>query len=598
MVSRTWVYFAFLALCAAAPRADKPPQPPEVLSVFPLGGRPGAQAEVQVRGTALGGAYAVWFDAPGLKGRVVKIEEIELDPNKSRLGHRVELRVDIGPSVPAGAYVLRLVSPGGLTNPLPFLVGADPVTMEADSPHNTPDEAQPVSVPAVVNGRIGRTGELDYYSFTASKGQELSFEVFSKPGGETLTFRLVNSGFDARLGLYETGGSWLDPKRIHSLVLNDEPVFAAINANPRFHHRFSRDGHYVLEVGAYSGEPPTLGTGGPGHGYQLRIAPAGSTPLAVSAMEKWQTLLARSEWREQDFDRKLAPDRLRELRSRSAPSDKPEQTPSPVSEKEPDETPGQALEITAPALIQGTIDHAGDMDSFRFHVQAGESLAFEIETPALAPPQFNPWLVVRNAEGREVFSNVYLRIGRNPHYRKTVQPKTLHTFASGGEFSLEVRDITSRYGNPGFRYRILVRQQVPHVGEIQVSEDHSGLMEGRILAVPIDRINLEAGIPKKLAVVTSLEEGFSSPVAVSVEGLPAGVELLPGSEPEPARVAPLDEGERDRYLPRTSKATVVLLSRPDTPPMTAPRLVRFLVRAGSTTLPVREIPLTVAGGGE
>ncbi len=598
-MSRKWVYFSLLILGSAASRADSPPKSPEVLSVFPLGGRLGTQVDVQVRGVALDGAYAVWFDTPSLKGHIRKIDEIELDPNKSRPGHLVELRVGIGPSVHAGAYILRLVTPRGLSNPLPFLVGADPVVTETERAHDIPDEAQPVIVPTVVNGRISRTGELDYYSFTASKGQELSFEVFSKPAGETLAFRLVNSGFDARLGLYEPGGSWFEPKRIISLVLTDEPIFAAINTNPRFTYRFNRKGDYVLEVGTYFAEPPAVvAPRGPDQSYQLRIATTGPPPLAVSAMEKWRTLLARSEWREQAFDRELTPDHLLKLQSRSGAADKPEQALTLVTEKEPNELPGQALEITAPALIQGTIDRPGDADGFKFRAKAGQSLAFEIETPEMTLPQFNPWLVVRNAEGREVLSNVYMRSGRFPNYRKTVQPKTLHTFASDGEFYLQIRDITSRYGNARFRYKILVRPQVPHVGEIQINEYRSDLMEGRVLAIPIERINLEAGRAKKLAVATALEEGFSRPVAVSVEGLPPGVELLPGSDPEPDPVPPVDEGERDKYVPRSSKATLILLSRSDAAPMTTPRLVRFVVREGGRTLPVREIPLMVVGGGE
>jgi hypothetical protein len=123
-------------------------------------------------------------------------------------------------------------------------------------------------------------------------------------------------------------------------------------------------------------------------------------------------------------------------------------------------------------------------------------------------------------------------------------------------------------------------------------------MEGRVLAVPIDRINLQAGSPKTLTVVTSHEEGFSGPVAVSVEGLPAGIELLPGSDPEPDHVMPLDQGDRDSYVPRTSKATLILLAGADAAPTTAPRLVRFVVRVGAIALPVREIPLMIAGGGK
>ena len=53
-------------------------------------------------------------------------------------------------------------------------------------------------------------------------------------------------------------------------------------------------------------------------------------------------------------------------------------------------------------------------------------------------------------------------------YLKAAQPKATHSFERAGEYILQVRDITSRYGNPNYRYRILVRPQIPHVGEISV----------------------------------------------------------------------------------------------------------------------------------
>ena len=66
------------------------------------------------------------------------------------------------------------------------------------------------------------------------------------------------------------------------------------------------------------------------------------------------------------------------------------------------------------------------MDSFKFQVQTGERLAFEIETPESRTPQFNPRLGVFDGDGREFLTNVYKRISRNGQfYLKTVEPKTL-----------------------------------------------------------------------------------------------------------------------------------------------------------------------------
>jgi hypothetical protein len=63
-----------------------------------------------------------------------------------------------------------------------------------------------------------------------------------------------------------------------------------------------------------------------------------------------------------------------------------------IEEKEPDDAPSQAVGVSIPAIIEGTIDHPNDVDSFKFKAKRGESLAFEIETPDATIPIFNPRL--------------------------------------------------------------------------------------------------------------------------------------------------------------------------------------------------------------
>ena len=597
---------ACTGLCLQVQGAEGPLSP-RVTSVFPLGGQRGTQVKVEVRGMALDGVYAAWFDGNGLQADIVEVEEVPLleseggtqegpgETTVSRPGHRLQMRVSIDGAALSRVHVLRLISSAGISNPLPFVVGSESVVLEAPTPHHRSADAQPVNFPVVIYGRISQPNELDYYSFQARKGQELFFEAFSRPVGVAPGYDHVGSGFDARLGLYEARGSWFDAARVRSLVLSDEPVFASINPNPQLTHRFSDDGRYILEVGVFPGEPPKLGSGGPDHGYLLRIVPPEPTSLSERAIKTWRRrLLARSDWREQTFERRLQSDHLIQLHQRSNHADPEEQPPflSSVEEQEPNESPGEAIQVHPPTVVRGTIQHAGDVDNFRFRVvEAGQALVFEIETPRLAPPLFNPWMVVLDEEGREVLSNVYQRVGRWPNYRKTVQPKVLHVFERGGEFRVRIRDITYRHGGPDFQYKLLIRPWIPHIGEIEVNE---GSKPGT--AVPIDRINLIAGVPKKLTVVTGLEEGFAAAVAVGAEGLPQGVKLFPASAPETQPGVLLDEGDKERYLPRTSRAPVVLIADADAVSTETPQWVRFTVRcfAGKGfTLRVREVPLMV-----
>ena len=52
------------------------------------------------------------------------------------------------------------------------------------------------------------------------------------------------------------------------------------------------------------------------------------------------------------------------------------------------------VDISIPAIIEGSIERPGDIDSFKFKVDPGQKLAFEIETPEFTPPRFNPRLGV------------------------------------------------------------------------------------------------------------------------------------------------------------------------------------------------------------
>jgi hypothetical protein len=306
-------------------------------------------------------------------------------------------------------------------------------------------------------------------------------------------------------------------------------------------------------------------------------------------------LLARSAWREQTFERTIEASRLQELRSRSAAAtDRPQEK---LREYSRTGTP-EKLAIPVPGIVRGVIGHPGEVHTYKFNVDSGAQLAFELEATGVGPPQFNPLLTILDAEGHEVLNNVYLRIGRNPNYRKTVQPKVLHAFQRGGEFTAQVRDITAAYGSPQFGYKLLIRPQIPHVGEIEVTE-HVDEPDGKQADYPIDRINISPGVPKKLRVSINVEEGLPDSFMVTMEGLPPGVQVLPASQTDPDATPPLDEGDKYRFLPKTSYAMIMLAARGDCPVTPMPVMTRLVVTTVqpdgtiSRPLAVQPVPLVV-----
>jgi hypothetical protein len=97
------------------------------------------------------------------------------------------------------------------------------------------------------------------------------------------------------------------------------------------------------------------------------------------------------------------------------------------------------------------------------------------------------------------------------------------------------------------------------MGEVHIAEDH---------------VNLIAGKAKKLSVVTDQEEGYTGFVVLSIEGLPDGVQAVPGTEVEPDSPPPFSEGKRERFTTKSQKATFVLLPSADAPATRMPSVAR------------------------
>jgi hypothetical protein len=261
-----------------------------------------------------------------------------------------------------------------------------------------------------------------------------------------------------------------------------------------------------------------------------------------------------------------------------------------IPEREPNDTVTQAQHISIPSVVEGRIGRPGDVDGFKFSAKPGDKLAFEIETPDAEPPHFNPTFAILDSQDRELFSNVHRSISlyddnnKKNTYLKRLDPKAVYSFEQGGEYLLQVSDITSRYGNPEFHYRLLVRPQIPHVGEVSVAN--------------ADHINLVRGEAKKLTITTSYEEGFAGQVSFSVSGLPAAVQVFPGAELTDDR-APRDVDESPAIVaPKQQKTTIVLLAASTAQISSAPTLVQLRCQPivdgkPGESLTVRDIPMMV-----
>jgi hypothetical protein len=537
-----------LAIFVCLPAGAQSRVDPRAVSIHPFTGQPGTTFTAIVRGSGLAGATAASFgDAPF----TITVERIEPEPAGNSTGRNktpmdlVTLRVHAADGAKPGRYPIRLITRNGISNALPLHIVDLPIAREPEGLHDTQASAVEVSsTPIIMSGRLSRRGEADYYSFRAEAGQTLTFQVISglpqvAAGGSAATI----ANFDPSLSIYDSEGSWFDPKRLKRIAYNDEPVWVfGKPTDAHLIHRFASAGTYLLRVEAFAGQ------GGPDYSYQLKIAP-GSLPQDLAAIP--------SGWEERVWTRRLDSNRLNQLSARGG---------KPQSQKSIETYRGspEAALFKLPGTIEGTLLNPGETHRARFRLEGPADIAMEVETPAAAPPFFNPIIRLLNAANEEVATNVFAGRGAcSGALSKSMQAKTIVPLREAGDYTLEIRDATSDLAGPDFHYRVQVRPQIPHAGQVRIDTDH---------------LNLAPGEAKTIRVMFDREEDFRGAVTVIAESLPPGVSAAAGADFEPDKDPPSTVGKRERYTPRAERAVLILSASAEATPTAQPYQVRLLAR--------------------
>lgn len=545
-----WPFLAILACLQAAP--EPRPQPradPKLISIYPFSGQPGTEFTVTVRGSGLTGARAAHVAGAPFSAAV---ERVETEPPAETGGRGkaaiqlVTVRIQAQPDAKPGRYPIRLITPAGLSNGLPVHLVKLPISPEPSGSHEAPDSAIPIStVPGIYSGRLSSRGEADYYSFRTQAGQTLTFEAISglpqiASGGSAATI----ANFDPSLSIYEAGASWFDSNRLKRIAYNDEPVWVVGKpTDVHLVHRFDKAGEYLLRIEAFAGQ------GGPDYGYQLKIVKGGHPPYAAPSPK---------DWRERSWTRRLDSNRLNQLATRGG---------APENQKsiETYRAASEAATFKLPGTLQGAIAEPGETHRARFHLDQPADIAIEIETPSIAPPFFNPIVRLLNASGEEIATNLFAGLGAcSGALTKSAQSKIILPLRDTGDYTLEIRDATADLAGAGFEYRLQVRPQLPHIGEVKIDADH---------------LNLIPGEAKTIRVHFDREEDYRGAITVLAESLPPGVTAAAaGADFEPDTDPPAAPGKRERYTPRTERAVVVLAANPDAAPSPQPQEIRLVVR--------------------
>jgi hypothetical protein len=193
---------------------------PFITHVFPIGGQRNSQTRVKLAGVNLPAAETT-----------------------------VNLAADT-----SSRRTVQVNRQGFLSNAVPFAVGDLPEITESE-PNNSPQQANRITAPVTINGRIGAPGDVDYFVISAKAKQTLVMEVFA---------RRLDSPLDSLLTLFNPKGQ--------PILENDDTVdksegLVTHHSDSYLTYTFPAAGDYRLRIADAQGK------GGDEYAYRLTVAP-------------------------------------------------------------------------------------------------------------------------------------------------------------------------------------------------------------------------------------------------------------------------------------------------------------------------------------
>ena len=184
---------------------------PKLTALFPSGGQAGSEITVSATGTKT--IPEIWTDSPHL----------EIVPDEKN-----QFQVKIAENAPAGPCLIRLFNEEGASPAKTFVIGSrDEISEDKNDLLREPQVLE--KLPILINAKLEKNDDVDFYRFTAKKGQTIV----------------------AKIDCYSLG-SLADPF-LHLLdPIGREIAFGSVshNLDPVLVHQFERDGEFLIQVAA------------------------------------------------------------------------------------------------------------------------------------------------------------------------------------------------------------------------------------------------------------------------------------------------------------------------------------------------------------
>lgn len=521
---------------------------PQLDSVWPTGAQAGQSFELAITGgDDLDGVDQLLFTHPGIKAERVMRGPDKFFPQAVPVDRK--FKVTVAGDVPPGSYEVRAVGLYGVTNARMFVVSKATESQEIE-PNNTLDEAKPIELNTVVNGRCDNRG-FDHFSFDLKKDQRVIIRCDAQR---------IDSRASILLTLLDASGRQLaretSPRRVDPVIDFVAPA----------------DGKYVVRISdlTYEGgdayvyrltvgntpwidfvDPPVIRAGQQqqvtvygrnlpggqpapeikvdGHPVEKLVVTIGAPSDPAATTPPIDTMMRVADAEADFISYHIANEHGVSNSVRLAVTSEPM-----IAEAEPNDEIEKPQKLTLPCEYVGRFFPRRDMDCVSFDAKKGQKLWIEVFSNRLGVPT-DPSLVIYRVipakdgppeikEITQIDDQAYELDDKRYHFG-TSDPGQVFDVPEDGEYRVMVQDLFgSAQGDPRYFYRLMIREARP---------------DFRLVAMPVKTISKNQngadpwttsicrGGTERIRLLPLRREGFDTTIEVTAEGLPEGVEARP-----------------------------------------------------------------------
>ncbi len=485
---------------------------PMLGGVLPVGVERGKTATLTLYGGGNGGANLNGTYKAMVEGKGVSMEVVPPEKGYPKADAKtpwslpgvteIKLKVTVAADADLGIREFRVATErAGLSTIGQIIVCDEPQIVEVE-PNNTIAQAQKVTLPVGVNGRLQQGEDVDYYRFKAEAGQDVTFAVHCARLEDKV--HDLQEHADSLIVLSDTSGV--------EIARNDDYY----RADPLLSYRFAKAGEYILQIRdvGYKGNPYW------NYHLQMTTRPyiTSTIPCAVRAGQSAELTLGGFHLGGTQKVRIDVPGDLPDGIWQT-PLKLPNGTTNPIflcvthvpqTSVEPDPagnrpiTAGNApigKPLAIPGGVSSWLAKDGQVDRYTFKAKQGEGWGFEVTSRRL-DSSVDSEIKIKDAKG-----NV---LAANDDFEGSKDSRLEWSAPANGDFTVEVRDLTGKSGATYF-YN-LTAERLTQDFKIRCDTD-------RAMIAPGNRTSWYAMIERR--------HGFTGEVKVEVKGLPAGMTVTP-----------------------------------------------------------------------